>query len=262
MVRLLNPHSDHSHKLSRTFIFSRRPIRLAGIVANALQRAGESVCWGTTGAGDTEILCRENISIVIAPCVSGAQLVVSAPSESARAFGILLVMLRHVARGHEVCSTRNLPTAVSRRPLESIEGLIERLRSDSDFDARVVFADKVLRDIDSVHFRRPEQVALVLRRNALASIALLRHRGAVSPMQLYRVNLALPCYRSDISQNQSQKFRSDYEGSVDGRLFVGSDHCTLRDGVNVLSIHFAWDVYTGRHVITRLGSHGRTYNDR
>ena len=65
-----------------------------------------------------------------------------------------------------------------------------------------------------------------------------------------------------LSDTQTTHFGEDYTGTYQGTNYLGEWHCTLFDGTNNLSVHF---VYAPEHkaiLLTRLGAHGRTNQDR
>jgi len=78
----------------------------------------------------------------------------------------------------------------------------------------------------------------------------------------FKTKLRMKGFTRFLSDTQTTHFGEDYTGTYQAATYLGEWHCTLFDGTNNLSVHF---VYAPEHkaiLLTRLGAHGRTDQDR
>jgi hypothetical protein len=153
--------------------------------------------------------------------------------------------------------------ATRRRESASIKPMVATLLSSPDLSGKVLLCDEAVKGLDGVFFHRDEDLkALLTQLGAAASTFNEGLDLGTDVNTFFKTKLRMKGFTRFLSDTQTCHFGEDYTGTYQGATYLGEWHCTLFDGTNTLSAHF---VYAPEHqaiVITRLGAHGRTQQDR
>lgn len=155
------------------------------------------------------------------------------------------------------------PKASRRRESTSIKPLVDSMLSSLDLSGKVFLCDEAAKGLDHVFFLRNEDLKNMLTQLGAAATTLNENLALGSDVNtFFKTKLRMKCFTRFLSDTQTTQFGEDYAGTFRGATYFGEWHCTLFDGTNTLSVHFAYAQEHQAMLITRLGAHGRTHQDR
>jgi len=153
--------------------------------------------------------------------------------------------------------------SAKRREAASIKPFVTSLLSSPDLSGKVLLCDEAGQGLDRIFFLRDEDLKNLFTQLGAAATTLNEDLALGSDVNtFFKTKLRMKGFTRFLSDTQTTHFGEDYVGTFQGVSYLGEWHCTLFDGTNTLSAHF---VYVPKHraiLITRLGTHGRTHQDR
>lgn len=195
---------------------------------------------------------------------SGSTVYVEAPLEANQLNGQVIANLRSLREVTNVKIAAPKPKKARKgRESASIKPLVTSMLSSADLQGKVRLCDEVTRGLDQVFFFRDEDLkAMLTQLGAAANTFNESLELGTDVATFFKTKLRMKGFTRFLSDTQTTHFGEDYTGTYQGASYLGEWHCTLFDGTNTLSVHF---VYSPEHkaiLITRLGTHGRTHQDR
>ena len=195
---------------------------------------------------------------------SGSTIYVEAPLAANQLNGRVIANIRslRVITNVKIAEPKKKKSA-KRREAASIKPLVTSLLSSLDLSGKVLLCDEAAQGLDGVFFHRDEDLKILMTQLGAAATTLNEDLALGSDVNtFFKTKLRMKGFTRFLSDTQTTHFGDDYTGTFQGASYLGEWHCTLFDGTNTLSAHF---VYVPEHqaiLITRLGTHGRTYHDR
>ena len=195
---------------------------------------------------------------------SGSTIYVEAPLAANQLNGQVIANIRslRVVADVKIVEPKKKKSA-KRREAASIKPLVTSLLSSPDLSGKVLLCDEAAQGLDGVFFHRDEDLKNLLTQLGAAATTLNEDLALGSDVNtFFKTKLRMKGFTRFLSETQTNQYGDDYSGTFQGASFLGEWHCTLFDGSNTLSAHF---VYVPEHraiLITRLGTHGRTHQDR
>ena len=195
---------------------------------------------------------------------SGSTIYVEAPLAANQLNGRVIANIRslRVVTNVKIAEPKKKKSA-KRREAASIKPLVTSLLSSLDLSGKVLLCDEAAQGLDGVFFHRDEDLKILMTQLGAAATTLNEDLALGSDVNtFFKTKLRMKGFTRFLSDTQTTHFGDDYTGTFQGASYLGEWHCTLFDGPNTLSAHF---VYVPEHqaiLITRLGTHGRTYHDR
>ena len=195
---------------------------------------------------------------------SGSTVYVEAPLEANQLNGQVIANLRSLREVTNVKIAAPKPKKARKgRESASIKPLVTSMLSSADLQGKVRLCDEATRGLDQVFFFRDEDLkAMLTQLGAAANTFNESLELGTDVATFFKTKLRMKGFTRFLSDTQTTHFGEDYTGTYQGASYLGEWHCTLFDGTNTLSAHF---VYSPEHqaiLITRLGTHGRTHQDR
>lgn len=195
---------------------------------------------------------------------SGCTIYVEAPLVANQLNGQVIANIRGLREVTDVkIAEPKKQKSAKRREAASIQPLVTRLLSSPDLTGKVILCDEAAQGLDSVFFQRDGDLKNLLTQLGAAAATLNDDLALGSDVStFFKTKLRMKGFTRFLSDTQTTHFGEDYVGTFQGATYLGQWHCTLFDGTNTLSAHF---VYAQEHkaiLLTRLGTHGRTHQDR
>lgn len=195
---------------------------------------------------------------------SGSTIYVEAPLAANQLNGRVIANIRslRVVTNVKIAEPK-MKKSAKRREAASIKPLVTSLLSSLDLSGKVLLCDEAAQGLDGVFFHRDEDLKNLMTQLGAAATTLNEDLALGSDVNtFFKTKLRMKGFTRFLSDTQTTHFGEDYTGTFQGASYLGEWHCTLFDGTNTLSAHF---VYVPEHqaiLITRLGTHGRTHQDR
>ena len=195
---------------------------------------------------------------------SGSTIYVEAPLAANQLNGRVIANIRGLREVKSVKIAEPKKTkSAKRREAPSIKPLVSSLLSSPDLSGKVLLCDEAGQGLDRVFFLRDEDLKNLITQLGAAATTLNEDLALGSDVNtFFKTKLRMKGFTRFLSDTQTTHFGEDYTGTFQGVPYLGEWHCTLFDGTNTLSAHF---LYVPEHraiLITRLGTHGRTHQDR
>jgi hypothetical protein len=195
---------------------------------------------------------------------SGSTVYVEAPLEANQLNGQVIANIRSIPGVTSVKIAAPKTRKVRKgRESASIKPLVTSLLTSTELQGKVLLCEEAARGLDQVFFLRDEDLKALLTQLGAAAATLNEDQALGYDINtFFKTKLRMKGFTRFLSDTQTSQFGEDYTGTYQGVTYLGEWHCTLFDGTNNLSAHF---VYAPEHraiLLTRLGVHGRTYQDR
>lgn len=239
------------------------PAKTLQHILSVLQAPAES--YDLPATGEHYLQLHQGVCVRIFKAEpSGSTIYVEAPLEANQLNGRVIANLRslRVVTSVKIAEPKKKKSN-KRREAASIKPLVMALLSSPDLSGKVLLCDEVTRRLDQVYFQRDEDLKALLTQLGAAAATLNEDLALGSDINtFFKTKLRMKGFTRFLSDTQTTHFGEDYTGTYQGATYLGEWHCTLFDGTNTLSVHF---VYSPEHkaiLITRLGTHGRTHQDR
>ena len=195
---------------------------------------------------------------------TGSTIYVEAPLEANQLNGQVIANIRslRVVTSVKIAEPKKKKSA-KRREAASVKPLVTSLLSSPDLLGKVLLCDEAAQGLDRVFFHRDEDLKNLMTQLGAAAATLNDDLALGSDVNtFFKTKLRMKGFTRFLSDTQMTHFGEDYTGTYRDITYLGEWHCTLFDGTNNLSVHF---VYAPEHkaiLLTRLGAHGRTDQDR
>lgn len=195
---------------------------------------------------------------------TGSTIYVEAPLEANQLNGQVIANIRslRVVTSVKIAEPKKKKSA-KRREAASVKPLVTSLLSSPDLLGKVLLCDEAAQGLDRVFFHRDEDLKNLMTQLGAAAATLNDDLALGSDVNtFFKTKLRMKGFTRFLSDTQMTHFGEDYTGTYRDITYLGEWHCTLFDGTNNLSVHF---VYAPKHkgiLLTRLGAHGRTDQDR
>jgi len=195
---------------------------------------------------------------------TGSTIYVEAPLEANQLNGQVIANIRslRVVTSVKIAEPKKKKSA-KRREAASVKPLVTSLLSSPDLLGKVLLCDEAAQGLDRVFFHRDEDLKNLMTQLGAAAATLNDDLALGSDVNtFFKTKLRMKGFTRFLSDTQTTHFGEDYTGTYRDITYLGEWHCTLFDGTNNLSVHF---VYAPEHkaiLLTRLGAHGRTDQDR
>ncbi len=245
------------------FLAPWTPTKTLQHVLSVLQAPAESYELPVTG--ELYLQLHQGVCVrIFKGTGAGSTIYVEAPLEANQLNGQVIANLRSLREVTNVKIAAPKPKKARKgRESASIKPLIASLLSSPDLQGKVRLCDEVARGLDQVFFFRDEDLKAMLTQ--LGAAANTFNEGlelGTDVATFFKTKLRMKGFTRFLSDTQTTHFGEDYTATYQGVAYLGEWHCTLFDGTNTLSAHF---VYSPEHqaiLLTRLGTHGRTQQDR
>jgi hypothetical protein len=239
------------------------PAKTLQHILSVLQAPAES--YDLPATGELYLQLHQGVCVRIFKAEpSGSTIYVEAPLEANQLNGRVIANIRslRVVTSVKIAEPKK-KKSTKRREAASIKPLVASLLSSPDLLGKVLLCDEAAQGLDGVFFHRDEDLKNMMTQLGAAATTLNDDLALGSDVNtFFKTKLRMKGFTRFLSDTQTTHFGDDYTGTFQGASYLGEWHCTLFDGTNTLSVHF---VYSPEHkaiLITRLGTHGRTHQDR
>ena len=245
------------------FMAPWNPAKTLQHILSVLQAPAES--YDLPATGELYLQLHQGVCVRIFKAEpSGSTIYVEAPLEANQLNGRVIANIRslRVVTSVKIAEPKK-KKSTKRREAASIKPLVASLLSCPDLLGKVLLCDEAAQGLDGVFFHRDEDLKNMMTQLGAAATTLNDDLALGSDVNtFFKTKLRMKGFTRFLSDTQTTHFGEDYTGTYQGESYLGEWHCTLFDGTNTLSVHF---VYSPEHkaiLITRLGTHGRTHQDR
>ena len=239
------------------------PAKTLQHILSVLQDPAES--YDLPATGELYLQLQQGVCVRIFKAEpSGSTIYVEAPLEANQLNGRVIANLRslRVVTSVKIAEPKK-KKSTKRRDAASIKPLVTSLLSSPDLLAKVVLCDEAAQGLDGVFFHRDEDLKNMMTQLGAAAATLNDDLALGSDVNtFFKTKLRMKGFTRFLSDTQTTHFWDDYTGTYQGASYLGEWHCTLFDGTNTLSVHFVYSPENQAILITRLGTHGRTHQDR
>ena len=221
--------------------------------------------YGLPATGELYLQLHQGVCVRIFKAEpSGSTIYVEAPLAANQLNGQVIANIRslRVVTSVKIAEPKK-KKSTKRREAASIKPLVTSLLSSPDLSGKVLLCDEAAQGLDGVFFHRDEDLKNLMTQLGAAASTLNEDLALGSDVNtFFKTKLRMKGFTRFLSDTQTTHFGDDYTGTFQGASYLGEWHCTLFDGTNTLSAHFVYVPEYQAILITRLGTHGRTYHDR